>query len=226
MRIIEFCANEYYHVFNRGNNKQVIFRDDSDRFRFLFALLFFQAPISYDQIGRYIVFLKRHRTDISQNDSLKDLAEHVLGKRSIELINFCLMPNHFHLAVKPMKDNAVSLYLHKVLTSYTKYWNKKYKATGHLFEGSFKAVRVADNDQFLYLSTYIHRNPAELSTWIGREHEYPWSSLQDYLGVNRWGKLLATENILEQFDSIEEYRAYVNDSTAKTGDDDIEFVQS
>src|SRR3989344_4890227 len=67
------------------------------------------------------------------------------------------------------------------LGAYAKYFNTKYERVGHLFQGSYKSVHVGDNDQLLYLSAYIHRNPRELKDWKGKEFDYPWSSFQDYI---------------------------------------------
>ncbi len=74
---------------------------------------------------------------------------------------------------------------------------------------------MGTNDQLLYLSTYIHRNPRELPGVAGSEHQYEWSSYRDYLGPNRFGKLLDPSIVLEQFSTVDEYRAFVDSSLAK-----------
>src|SRR5207237_1342011 len=111
--------------------------------------------------------------------------------------------------------------MQRVLNGYTKYFNTKYEKSGHHFQGPYKAVHVSSNDQLLYLSTYIHRNPRELPQWRGREHLYPWSSYQDTVTENRWGKLLTPEILLEQFDSKEDYSNFINTSTAKLTQEEL-----
>ena len=107
--------------------------------------------------------------------------------------------------------------MQRVLNAYAKYFNTKYETVGHLFQGPYRAVHIEDNDQLLYTSTYIHRNPRELSGVAGREHRYEWSSYQDYLGENRFGKLLDPSLVLDQFDSPQAYREFVDSSVAKDG---------
>jgi len=67
-----------------------------------------------------------------------------LGKRQVELAAFSLMSNHFHLVVKELVDGGVSKYLQKMLNAYTKYFNTKYKKSGHLFQGPFRAVHIGE----------------------------------------------------------------------------------
>lgn len=105
--------------------------------------------------------------------------------------------------------------MQRVLTAYAKYANTKYEMIGHIFQSPYRAVHIEDNDQLLYLSTYIHRNPRELPGIAGKEHQYEWSSYRDYLGENRFGQLLDSASVLEQFDSVQEYRTFVDSSVAK-----------
>ena len=127
------------------------------------------------------------------------------------------MPNHFHLLVKQTKEGGISKYMQRVQNAYTKYFNTKNKTAGHLFQGPFRAVWVEDNDQLLYLSAYIHKNPVELTGPQGKEHGYQWSSLTDYLNKNRWPtSLLKPEIILEQFNNKQEYQDWIKQSYAKS----------
>ena len=125
------------------------------------------------------------------------------------------MPNHFHLIVYELKEGGIAQYMQRVLCAYTKYFNAKYKKTGHLFQGPYKAVNVERNDQLLYLSTYIHRNPRELLKWKNKEQLYPWSSYQDFIKENRWEELLKQDIILKQFPNKEDYDEFVKSSPAK-----------
>ena len=143
--------------------------------------------------------------------------EKISENRFVELVSFCLMPNHFHLLVKEVAEGGIAKYLQRIQVGYTIYFNTKYSASGHVFQGRYKSVHVKDDRQLMHLSAYIHRNPRELAGWKGKEFEYPWSSLQDYTGANRWGGLLATDIIASRFDATPKsnYADFVKTSPAK-----------
>ena len=105
--------------------------------------------------------------------------------------------------------------MQRLLTGYAKYFNTKYKRTGHVFEGPFRAVHVKGNEQLLYLSAYVHRNPSEISAWEGKELLYPWSSYQDYVRRNRWRDLLVPNIVIDQFSTTFKYQKFVEQSGAK-----------
>src|SRR3989344_4244767 len=98
------------------------------------------------------------------------------SKRIVDVIGFCLMPNHFHLIIRQIKNRGITDYMQRVLTAYAKYANTKYKKVGHVFQGPYRIVHVEDNEQLIYLSAYVHRNPRDLEAWRGKEHQYRWSS--------------------------------------------------
>lgn len=211
MRKIKITPGEYYHVYNRGNNKQNIFFDNRDWVRFLFLILYFQSPVIFYNIGRHISYFVRHRVfNISKN-----ITQKILKNRTVEVVNFSIMPNHFHLIVHEAKEGGISQYMQRVLNAYTKYFNAKYGKSGHLFQGPFQIVHIENNEQLLHLSAYIHRNPRELKQWKNKEHKYPWSSFQDYIEENRWGDLLQHQIITEQFSNPKEYKNFVKTSGAK-----------
>lgn len=210
MRNINIAPGEHYHIFNRGNNKQLIFLDIRDYARFLFLVLYFQSPIVFQNLSRQIIYFVQNRAfNININ------TEEVINKRYVELVSFTLMPNHFHLCLHQIKENGIAQYMQRVLCAYTKYFNKKYKKSGHLFQGPYKAVHIKNNKQLLYLSAYIHRNQRELSQFKNKEQSYLWSSYQDYVKENRWGKLLLPNIILDQFSTKQEYNDFVKTCTAK-----------
>lgn len=211
MRNISIAQGEHYHVFNRGNNKQLLFLDKKDYARFLFLIIYFQSPIVFTNISRKIdYFVKNGKFDFSSED-----AEKIAKQRYVEVINFVIMPNHFHITLSEFEENGTSKYMQRVLCAYTKYFNTKYQKSGHVFQGPYKAVHIKDNNQLLYLSTYIHRNPREINDWKDKEHSYPWSSYKSYTQENQWGKLLMQDLILDQFSDKKGYDKFVKSSSAK-----------
>lgn len=207
------ALGEYYHVYNRGAHKQGIFREQADWARFLFGLIYFQSPTPFKNISR------RARTFDPQSgyEVRESEFRHVYDARSVELVAFCLMENHFHLIVREIREGGVSRYLQRVQESYAKYFNEKYQCPGHVFEGPFKAKLVPDNEYLMHLSAYIHRNPRDMPKWKRSYDAYPWSSCTDYVRENRWGGLLAQEIILDQFAGTKEsnYADFVRSSPAK-----------
>lgn len=222
MRKIKIIPGEYYHVFNRGNNKQNIFREKKDWCRLLFLILYFQSPTVFYNIGRYVSYFVRY---LVFNISKENL-DKILNNKTIELINFVLMPNHFHMILKEKQNNGISKYMQRVQEAYSKYFNTKYGTHGHLFQGTFKIVHIKNNEQLLHLSAYIHRNPREIKEWKNKELQYYWSSFQDYVSKNRWEKLLEQKIILEQFSGPKEYKNFVETSGIKLKLDEIHLLDT
>ena len=175
-RYYTFAEGEYYHVYNRGNSKQEIFKGASDYDRFVKTL---------------------HLSNSSEAFKIKNFTDvDILGEKHKEQLvhigAYCLMTNHFHLLLTPAQKDGIPQFMLRLGTSYAAYFNKKHHRTGSLFEGSYKA-RYADSDRYLkYLFSYIHLNPFRDSegnvrrlTTIDTLTSYPYSSLPDYLGVER-----------------------------------------
>lgn len=200
-------------MYNRGAYKKSIFIENRDYIRFLFEVLHFQSPVQFPQIGRMVsTYDARDGFELKNADF-----ENVLHGRFVEVISFCIMPNHYHLILRELAEGGIARYMQRVGDAYTKYLHAKYKQSGHVFQGRYRTVHIQDNEQLTHLSAYIHRNPRELKAWKGREADYPWSSYQDYVKENRWGGLLAQEIILDQFEGTKQsnYADFVKTSPAK-----------
>jgi putative transposase len=156
MRKENFAPNEYYHLHNRGVNQGNIFLDDTDRIRFIFLLTHLQSPLQINNISWYTKnFIKNGAFNLDEKK-----LEKIFKKRHIELVAFALMPNHFHIIIKNLEDSIASVYMQRILTSYSKYFNTKYKKQGHVFEGPFRAVHIKKGESPLqYLSDYIQKDP-------------------------------------------------------------------
>src|SRR3989338_7861592 len=124
----------------------------------------------------------------------------------IEIICYCLMPNHFHFLVKQLKDNGVSIFLSQISNSYTKYFNIKYTRVGALLQGVFKAVRIETDAQLIHVSRYIHLNPV-VSGLIMKPEEYQWSSYPEYITQNPF--FCSINEIMSLFKSPQKYREFV-----------------
>jgi len=205
MRKIKFVNAAYYHVYNRGVEKRKIFLTKSDCRRFIDSILIFNSVIP----------LGRHFPNEAAEASPRRTDE------LVKIVAFCLMPNHFHLLLKQENNNGISKYLHKLLTGYTMYFNKRHDRTGVLFQGVFKSKLVKDDPYLLHLSRYIHLNPLEIlgvdcanEEAVDRSlRQYPWSSYRDYVGNKGEGGIIECENdiILDQCGGKKGYRRFVLD---------------
>lgn len=208
-RKFKFSIDEFYHIYNRGNNKSVIFLNDSDRKRFL-RLLYIcntSSPVVFKTIqGMPLDKIKRE-------DTLVDIGA------------YCLMPNHFHLLLREKEEGGISRFLEKLLTGYSMYFNKRHGRTGKLFEGRSRAQH-ADTDEYLkYLFAYIHLNPLKIIDPEWKESgvtdhtkakkylaEYRFSSYPEYLGTDREeGKILAREAFPEYFSKPKDFDKFIGD---------------
>ena len=211
IRKVKFAPGEHYHLCARGVGKKKIFLEERDFIRFLFLILHFQSSMKFFHIERQVSHFVRSKAFNIGEEEIKN----IISAREVILEGFAIMENHLHISLQEKKQRGTSNYMQRVLTSYAKYSNAKYKQTGHVFEGTFRAVHIKSNEQLLYLSAYIHRNPREIVGWKEKEHRYPWSSYQDCLGGNRWGELLDPSIVLNQFSGPSPYREFVENSGAK-----------
>ena len=147
----------------------------------------------------------------------------------IRLLSYCLMPNHFHLLVKQESDRGIDHFMRSLSTKYVRYFNSKYKRVGPLFQGIYKAVRVLDEYQFVYLSKYIHRNPVGILAYKDhpcRLEDYRYSSYGNYLKLfnQTW---LDVDEILGLFGYVNKRISYKNyrDFVEGTSDEDYSFIK-
>lgn len=183
-RTFDFVEGEFYHLYNRGVEKRQIFIDDIDRQRFVELLYAANSKKSIDLRA----VLKNHHS----------IFEWDRGEPLVAIGAYCLMPNHFHILITPLVEGGVSTFMGKLGTSYSMYFNRKYKRTGTLFEGKFKAKHATSDEYLKYLFAYIHLNPVKLLQPSWKEEgivdpaaaysyvsNYKYSSLADYQQVVR-----------------------------------------
>lgn len=131
------------------------------------------------------------------------------GKRIVEIICYCLMPNHFHFLLQQKVEGGITEFVSKLSNSYTKYFNTKNQRVGPLLQGEFKSVHIETNEQLLHLSRYIHLNP--LVGFVTKTLDnYQWSSYPEYAGEIK-DNFCLKEIILGQFKSKEDYIQFVQD---------------
>lgn len=196
-----YLKNGYYHVYNRGVDKREIFLEETDCVQFLHYLKLYLSPPE--------VLMKA--PDISIRRLHKILNLNISNE--VILQSFSLMPNHFHLQIKQIKTTGMEKLTRRVLTSYSQFFNRKYKRRGPLFESVYKAVILNTTEQFLYLSSYIHRNPLKLKHT--KFDFVNFSSYPYYLG-EKHAAWLNPDEILEHFNTVKSnqyfsYKFFVED---------------
>ncbi|MDO8603900.1 MAG: transposase [bacterium] len=212
-RNIDFSINEYYHLYNRGVDKRTVFMDAEDYKRFT-ALLYLANNTNSVHMNNL-----NHRGLTSL-----DVLSIEKGDTLVDIGAYCLMPNHFHVLVREKIESGISIFMQKVMTGYTMYFNKKYKRTGALFGGTFKAQHVARDTYLKYLFAYIHLNPIKLvdSNWKENGisdkkkaerylNSYLYSSYLDFKGTDREEKSILNKDAFPQYFSTNvEFRSFVS----------------
>lgn len=205
MRKTIFANDEYYHIFNRGVDKREIFSNVQDYERFLLSMNLLNDK--YDGLMIEWRDFKKSNSKATLDDFLK------LGFRKreplIEIIAYCLNPNHYHFILKQITDKGIEKFLHKIGVSHAKYYNEKYRRSGSLFQGAYKAIMINSNEYLLYLSAYVNRN--NFIHGYNKNEIWNYSSLSDYLGI-RNNKLVNKNIILDQFKNTNEYNDFSRDN--------------
>jgi len=137
---------------------------------------------------------------------------------ALELVSYCLMPDHYHLLVF-LNENDLSNRMQAMILAYTKAINKRYGRVGALFQGRFKALHVDKYDYLLHLSRYIHYNPVAAGL-VQRAEDWVFSSYPVYLGLRR-EPFLQPDIVMSQFDTPGIYREFVE----SLSDEDIAIIQ-
>lgn len=179
-RVKTYIENGYYHVYNRGVEKRNIFIDDQDYHVFLNFIKNYLLPPSTSEVVTHplqeVIGLVPVRAR-----PLRNFAE------EITLLAYCLMPNHFHLLLHQVNKDSMRGFIQSLCTSYSMYFNKKYKRVGPLFQDVYKAALIMEEPYLLHLSRYIHLNPLESITGPSPVNieKYSYSSYPYYLGKKK-----------------------------------------
>lgn len=164
-----------YHVICRGNQGQRLFRDDTDRRRYMGLLQ--ESPKRF----------------------------------GCQLYAYVLMDNHLHHLIE-VGATSLSKIMQNILFRYTRYWNKRYRKIGHLFQGRYKAILCEKESYLLELIRYIHLNPVR-SKMVSDPSQYAWSSHGAYI-KGKGLEWLAVEAVLPRWgrrrsEAIAAYQRFV-----------------
>ena len=203
IRKTAFVNGEFYHVYNRGVDKRLIFSNQEDQDRFFKSMILFNSinpigslhELSFRQLGGFTAKLKRS------------------DKKLVNIIAYCLNPNHFHFILEQVSDGGISEFMKRLGGGYTWYFNNKYKRGGSLFQGVFKSIHIDSNEYLLHVSAYVNLND--------RVHQLGGFAAKLVRSRSSWGEYTEGNTnesfckkgiILEQFKNKKEYKKFATDS--------------
>ena len=203
MRKQKLVTDNIYHVYNRGVEKRLIFTSGKDYQRFIKGLIIFNDT----------------KPAINPEQRFKDILDDTHNRVPlVDILAFCLMPNHYHLLLKQRLDGGITRFMRKLGDGYAKYFNLRQDRVGSLFQGRFKSVLIDNEAQFLYIPFYIHLNPLGLMFPDWREKgikdrkkvidfldNYRWSSHADYRGKSNFPLVLEQSILTEYFNGEDGY---------------------
>ena len=187
----QLAEGAFYHAYNRGYHKQQIFIDDHDYHTFIYLLRKYLDP-------------DFRETKLLPNGEAVRISINKPLYNKVEVHAYCLMPNHFHLLVRQITKDGMPRLINIINSQYSSYFNQKYGRSDTIWHGTYKAVIVKSEEQYLHLSRYIHLNPMKIigvtPMRIDSLSTYPYSSYPVFLGLkkSRWIK---QEDILHYFTS-------------------------
>jgi putative transposase len=130
--------------------------------------------------GRQPVFCK----DFDYEAFLHVLAQTQEHVPAIRLLAYCLMPNHWHMGLWPLKDGELSDFMHWHTLTHTQRWHSHYQSIGgcHLYQGRFKSFPVQSDEHYLTVCRYVEGNALQAGL-VPRAESWRWGSLAPRLGV-------------------------------------------
>lgn len=196
----QFVADKMYHVYNRGVEGRDIFMDERDYAVFLSFLKFALLSDSENQNNEVV-----DQTLISQAERFTLRRKGLADK--VDLVSYCLMPNHFHLLFYQHTEEGITELMRSVITGYVLYFNKRHKRTGSLFQGVYKASPINTDPYWWHVSRYIHLNPLDLGVDY---KDYPYSSYR-FFAKKAEAEWVKPDIILSGFRSAHSYEHFVEE---------------
>lgn len=212
-----YLPNGIYHIYNRGVEKRIIFEDEQDYKVFLNYLKEYLSPAPDNESLKKTITFK--------GVTFKGMPKQIVNySDQINLLAFCLMPNHIHLLIKQTDKNSIKKFTQSLFTRYSMYFNKKYNRTGSLFQGTYKATNVINKDYLLDVTRYIHKNPLKFT----KNLIDAYSSYSHYLNIFKlpW---VNNEEVIDYFNkstftkhnNIKSYKYFVEEFKYKNEELDL-----
>lgn len=202
----EFINGEVYHIVARRTEDNLLFEDVDDYYRGIFSIYEFNNV-------KPVIIRARRKVRLFENKDNKDPLSAIENRDMlVEVLAFCLMPNHIHLLLKQLKEGGISKFMNKFGAGYPAYFKRKHNQQdkGYFFQGRFVSVAIKTNEQLKTVFVYIHTNPASFiePRWketgiqdpekvINFLANYKWSSYLDYIGENNFPSVTQRDFLLK-----------------------------
>jgi putative transposase len=143
----------------------------------------------------------------------------VLNRHPTRLLAYCIMPNHWHLVVRPC-GNELPVLMHWLCMTHAKRWRARHESVGngHVYQGRYRAIPVQSDHHLLTLLRYVERNPLRAGM-VTRAEDWDWSSL-----AGRCGAAPRVPIARPPFTFSGDWRAYVN--TVTTTEEEMAIRQA
>lgn len=190
-----------------------------------------QLRVEYPGAFYHVTARGNERKEIFKSDRDRDrflsYLESAVVRYGAVIHAWCLMNNHYHILVETPLGNLSQVMQH-INGAYTNYFNTKWKRSGHLFQGRYKAIVIDADDYALELSRYIHLNPVRCSS-VSDPSMHRWSSFLDYIGVRKAPEWLTKRFILDYFGKPEaaapgKYAKFVGEMAGKVQENPLKVA--
>lgn len=203
-----FENNAYYHIYNKAIDEKKPFSSASNCNHFLQILWFYRSEAVQMKLSNYLKLSKESQDDYAQRVILP-------FTQRVSILAYCLMPNHYHLLIKQVKDHGISIFLSFVQNAFTRYYNVKSNRVGQVFLQRFKSKPISSEETLKHVARYIHLNP--YSAGIIKKHDeifaYPWSSLTEVRSGSNQYSIANSSDLLSFFDNdLERYQKFLIDN--------------
>jgi len=212
----QMIVGELYHVYHRGIDGRIVFPTKNHYERFISALQLFNTTRSVT-LREYFQLIKSGVRPLQEKE-----------ERLVKIGAFNLRPTHHHMLVRPLVKGGLSLFMQKINSGFTNFFNLKHSRTGPLFEGRYKVKHVNDDRYARHIQAYIPLNALDNAMPNWRKgildvkkakrilHEYPWSSFSSYFGNNKFPGIIDPLFINDFFDNAKDLERYTLSWKAET----------
>ena len=202
-------TGEMYHIYNRGVDKRDIFTDKNDMYRFIESIKEFNRVEKIESLAN----LRKLKSNLHQSSQIAalPLSRDKTKDKLVEIIGYCLNPNHFHFILRQVSENGISKFMHKIQGGYSSYFNIKNVRSGSLFQGKFKSQLITNENYFNKLIGYVNKNYL-IHSIPESKNELVFSGYYEY--ENNKFNIISTkegENILEVFGGVKKFKKHCDE---------------